>query len=246
MKEIWESHENREKMTWKPNVTARLANLPICPELTRTRVPRAGDVGRFLSFSGTVIRVTTVKMLEFEREFACTKCKHVFAMQAQFEQGYTIPKPTRCPSDLDGEGCDGVKFRCLNDGSIQPTSCRDYQVTHRHVGCQTLSTVQLGIWIGFAPSDRLLATSPHPVLTPVGRRSSCRSRCTSWTSGQCRGPCGLSWSTIWWTRARPGTISRCVAPFCGDGSLSNQGSAARWKRWSRRPIFASTMPRTLP
>lgn len=33
---------------------ARISNLPICPELTRSTLPRTSDVGRFLSISGTV------------------------------------------------------------------------------------------------------------------------------------------------------------------------------------------------
>ena len=65
-REVAAARARAGEMEWKPHLTARLANLPICPELTRTRVPRSADVGRFLSFSGTVIRVTTVKMLEFE------------------------------------------------------------------------------------------------------------------------------------------------------------------------------------
>lgn len=36
----------------KPHVHARLSNLPICPELSRTMMPRANDVGLLLSVSG--------------------------------------------------------------------------------------------------------------------------------------------------------------------------------------------------
>ena len=56
--------------------------MPICPELTRATLPRTQDVVRFLAITGTVIRATTVKMLEYEREFLCTKCKHVFTVSA--------------------------------------------------------------------------------------------------------------------------------------------------------------------
>ena len=33
------------------------------------------------SFTGTVIRTTLVKMLEFEKDFMCARCKHVFSVQ---------------------------------------------------------------------------------------------------------------------------------------------------------------------
>ena len=79
----------------KSNVHIRFSNLPVCPELSRSTVPQSSDVGRLLAISGTVIRTTIVKMLECEREFMCSRCKCSFTMEADFEQYYAIPKPTR-------------------------------------------------------------------------------------------------------------------------------------------------------
>ena len=44
---------------------------------------------------GTVIRTATVKLLETEREYVCSRCKQSFTMEADFEQFYIIPKPAR-------------------------------------------------------------------------------------------------------------------------------------------------------
>ena len=44
---------------------------------------------------GTVIRTATVKLLETEREYICSRCKQSFTMEADFEQYYAIPKPAR-------------------------------------------------------------------------------------------------------------------------------------------------------
>lgn len=54
------------------NVTA----LPVCPELHRTVFPQSDDVGSFLCVTGTVVRTTVPKMLEFKRLFVCAKCKY--------------------------------------------------------------------------------------------------------------------------------------------------------------------------
>ena len=62
---------------------------------------------------GTVIRVSTVKLLEYEREYICCRCKQVFGVKADFEQFYSIPKPTKCPSSKE---CNSNKFNCLSDG----------------------------------------------------------------------------------------------------------------------------------
>lgn len=37
---------------------------------------RCHDIGRVLAVRGTIIRTGAVKMLEGEREYECTKCKH--------------------------------------------------------------------------------------------------------------------------------------------------------------------------
>lgn len=100
------------------------SGLPVCPELVREHIPKTKDVGHFLSVTGTVIRTSLVKILEFERDYMCNKCKHVFAVKADFEQYYTFCRPSSCPSL---ESCDSSKFTCLSDLSSSPTKCRDYQ-----------------------------------------------------------------------------------------------------------------------
>ncbi|KAL2082355.1 hypothetical protein ACEWY4_022173 [Coilia grayii] len=108
----------------KPNLHARISGLPVCPELTRDHIPRARDAGHFLSVTGTVIRTGTPKLLEFQRDYMCAKCRHVFAAQADFEQHYALAPPTRCPSP---DGCTSVKFTCLQGDMAVPSACRDYQ-----------------------------------------------------------------------------------------------------------------------
>uniref|UniRef100_A0A8C8RFG8 DNA helicase MCM9 n=1 Tax=Pelusios castaneus TaxID=367368 RepID=A0A8C8RFG8_9SAUR len=108
----------------KQNLHARISGLPVCPELTRERIPKTRDVGHFLSVTGTVIRTSLVKVLEFERDYMCNKCKHVFVVKADFEQYYAFCRPSACPNE---EGCNSSKFTCLSGTSSVPTSCRDYQ-----------------------------------------------------------------------------------------------------------------------
>lgn len=66
-------------------------------------------------FSGTIIRVSTVKLLEYEKEYICCRCKQVFAIQADFEQHYSIPKPSKCPSSKE---CKSNKFTCLSESGM--------------------------------------------------------------------------------------------------------------------------------
>ncbi len=64
------------------------------------------------------------KLLEFEKEYMCKKCKHTFNVQADFEQHYSLPKPTSCPAP---EPCNSIKFACLEGVNKNPLSYKDYQ-----------------------------------------------------------------------------------------------------------------------
>uniref|UniRef100_A0A4X1TJZ1 DNA helicase MCM9 n=1 Tax=Sus scrofa TaxID=9823 RepID=A0A4X1TJZ1_PIG len=121
---ILQSLSQSEGVSMKQNLHARISGLPVCPELVREHIPKTKDVGHFLSVTGTVIRTSLVKILEFERDYMCNKCKHVFVVKADFEQYYTFCRPSSCPSL---ESCGSTKFTCLSDLSSSPTRCRDYQ-----------------------------------------------------------------------------------------------------------------------
>ncbi|XP_061668405.1 DNA helicase MCM9 isoform X3 [Syngnathoides biaculeatus] len=107
----------------KKTLHARITGLPVCPELTRDTIPRSRDVGHFLSVTATVIRTSVAKVLEYERNYICTKCRHVFILQADFEQFYSFVPPMSCPNT---DGCNSCNFSCLSGGS-EPAACRDYQ-----------------------------------------------------------------------------------------------------------------------
>nr|XP_020657835.1 DNA helicase MCM9 isoform X3 [Pogona vitticeps] len=121
---VFQSVSQDHDFTIKQNLHARISGLPVCPELTREHIPKTRDVGHFLSVTGTVIRTSLVKILEFERDYMCNKCKHVFVVKADFEQYYAFCHPSVCPNK---EGCNSSKFTCLSGTSFAPSSCRDYQ-----------------------------------------------------------------------------------------------------------------------
>ncbi|XP_023652930.2 DNA helicase MCM9 isoform X1 [Paramormyrops kingsleyae] len=120
----------------KRNLHARISGLPVCPELTRDHIPRSRDVGHFLSVTGTVIRTSNTKVLEFERDYMCNQCKYVFSVQADLEQFYSFKPPTSCPNE---EGCGSFKFTSLSDGLSSPAGCRDYQEIKIQEQAQRLS-----------------------------------------------------------------------------------------------------------
>ncbi|RXM31242.1 hypothetical protein EOD39_7190 [Acipenser ruthenus] len=121
---VLQSVSNQSGHSMKQNLHARISALPVCPELTREHIPKSRDVGHFLSVTGTVIRTGMTKVLEFERDYICNKCKLVFCVKADFEQYYTFSQPVYCPNE---EGCNSSKFTCLSASSSTPATCRDYQ-----------------------------------------------------------------------------------------------------------------------
>ncbi|KAM4632879.1 DNA helicase MCM9 [Polymixia lowei] len=119
----------------KQTLHARITGLPVCPELTRDTIPRSKDVGHFLSVTGTVIRTSITKVLEYERDYMCTKCRQVFSVRADFDQFYTFVQPMACPNQ---DGCNSFKFTCLSGGS-EPAACRDFQEIKIQEQAQRLS-----------------------------------------------------------------------------------------------------------
>ncbi|KAM8831457.1 DNA helicase MCM9 isoform 2-T3 [Spinachia spinachia] len=117
------SYRGQRKEKKGPTLHARITGLPVCPELTRDTIPRSRDVGHFLSITGTVVRTSVAKVLEYERDYICTKCRHVFTVQADFVQFYIFIPPESCPNP---QGCNSFKFRCLSGGS-EPAFCKDFQ-----------------------------------------------------------------------------------------------------------------------
>ena len=52
-------------------------------------------------FPGTVIRATTIKLLDCEKEFVCNQCRQTFTVEADFEQYYSVCRPSKCPNEAD-------------------------------------------------------------------------------------------------------------------------------------------------
>ena len=124
--QIYGNHNLRHHMTLKNYLHVRFLKLPACSEIWRDRVPKSIDIGRFLVMEGTVIRTSSAKILEYKKEYMCTKCKNVFSLQANFQLHYAVPTPTSCPINME---CNGKKFVVMtgNDGTTGPKKCKDYQ-----------------------------------------------------------------------------------------------------------------------
>lgn len=117
--ELIEQESDDDHLTAKSNVHVRLCNPPLWPELSRHIVPTTCDVGQLLAFSGTVIRIGQVNIMESRRVYQCDKCHHHHVVKVDLEQHYIIPKPTSCLGD-----CKSSKFTAM---PLDPGCYRDYQ-----------------------------------------------------------------------------------------------------------------------
>uniref|UniRef100_A0A672Q3E1 DNA helicase MCM9 n=1 Tax=Sinocyclocheilus grahami TaxID=75366 RepID=A0A672Q3E1_SINGR len=184
------SSSPQERFKLKHNLHVRISGLPMCPELTRDHIPKARDVGHFLSVTGTVIRTSVTKVLEYEKDYMCNKCRHVFSVQASFEQFYTFTPPTSCPNE---EGCNCFKFTCLSGSDAPPAACKDYQEIKIQEQVQKLS-------VGSIPRSMLIILEDDLV-------DSCKS-------GKCCTVCILYIYLLF----KP-NIQMCVAHFYGGQGL---------------------------
>ncbi|XP_060528115.1 DNA helicase MCM9-like isoform X2 [Cylas formicarius] len=113
-------HEHNYK--FKVKVTCRIHSLPPWPHVNRVRFPRSDDVDQFLQISGTVVKIWSRKLLEYQRSYICTKCKYVVIVEALLEKRNMIKQPKKCTNP---EGCSGKSL--VNFGELDSTNCKDYQ-----------------------------------------------------------------------------------------------------------------------
>jgi hypothetical protein len=68
--------------------------------------------------------------------------------QAKFEQYYAIPKPTRCPGQLNGDVCDSKLFTPVDPPDRGPSLCKDYQEIKIQEQVQKLAvgTIPRSMW----------------------------------------------------------------------------------------------------
>jgi len=84
-------------------IHARLVHLPPhinCCKASLSCID-AGDIGRIVQLSGTVVRTTPVRMVEKSRAYICLakNCGHKFVVYADFEQSNNaLNAPTNCPN----------------------------------------------------------------------------------------------------------------------------------------------------
>ena len=71
-----------------------------------------------------------LKVLEFEREYLCLKCKKSFKVHADFNQYYIIAKPTSCNTD----GCQSNNFIATNEaGKLNGMSLINLMKPYTHI-----------------------------------------------------------------------------------------------------------------
>jgi DNA helicase MCM9 len=118
------SNEAAQTLSSKRFCNPRFASLPGCNgEVNKQNISsiRCDDFGKLVSISGTIIRTGIVKMLEFMRDYECSKCHHRFHVVADLEQNNSLEVPKTCPNP--SKKCHGVDFNYLEGSRV----CRDYQ-----------------------------------------------------------------------------------------------------------------------
>ncbi|GFU32242.1 DNA helicase MCM9 [Nephila pilipes] len=137
--------DREEKTDSRGTIHVRLTALPNLPEIYRTSLPHCSDTGQFMCISGTVIRRTASKVLEYRKLWKCKKCRHQFTVDAEVEKGYIFEKPIVCPNP---EWCSGKNFTLLST-DIDPQFCKDYCEIkiQQQFNTLTVGSVPRSMWV---------------------------------------------------------------------------------------------------
>ncbi|UYV72591.1 MCM9 [Cordylochernes scorpioides] len=108
----------------------------------------------------TVIRTTTVKLLEKSKEYTCSQCRLGFTVQADLQQYWAVPRPSHCPN-----GCgQGAKLACRTE--MDPSRCSDVQEVKVQEPISQLSLPR-SIWV-LLEDDLADSCQPGQLLTVSG------------------------------------------------------------------------------
>ncbi|KAF7274539.1 hypothetical protein GWI33_012809 [Rhynchophorus ferrugineus] len=115
-------NEIDRKLVLKSKITCRIYSLPPWPHISRTIFPGNNDVDKFLQITGTVVRISERKLLEYQRQYICLKCKYPIVVEARYDKKNMIKIPRKCTNP---EGCSSKKI--VTFGELDSVNCKDYQ-----------------------------------------------------------------------------------------------------------------------
>ena len=90
----------------------RLHSLPDAEEI-EIKLPNIKHTNKFISFSGTVTKAFTAKMLESTQIYNCNKCGMEFSVGIDYGNEDIMVKPAQCAKD----GCESTYFTLVKSES---------------------------------------------------------------------------------------------------------------------------------
>lgn len=126
----------------KSKVHVRLIALPTFEDLHRTVFPRNDDIGNFLTVSGTLVKATAPKLLEYQRDYICSKCHGTITVKADYELYYIITPPTKCTNN-----CSNCSFKSVK--GVDQCNYKDFQEIkiQEQIGMLNIGNMPQSMWV---------------------------------------------------------------------------------------------------
>jgi len=115
----------------KVNVQVRFMNLPPTQVYNKRLIGEidAEDVGRLIQLTGTIVKISPIKLLEVSKLYECkrARCAHRFRVYADPEQNFQLPQPRKCPSSSSGTGQSDAGNSDKADGVSSTKACQSVE-----------------------------------------------------------------------------------------------------------------------
>lgn len=105
----------------KVNCHVRFIHLPPGDSRYKPVFPNNDHIGLLVQVKGNVVRMSQAKLLEFKREYICTKCKDSVVIEAGYIKSYVFEPPKQCSISM----CKGTMHQKYTQP--EPKFCVDYQ-----------------------------------------------------------------------------------------------------------------------
>lgn len=114
----------------KVNCHVRFIRLPPGDPRYKPIFPNNDQVGNFVQVKGNVVRMSQARLLEYKREYICSRCENSVVLEAQYTNMYVFEAPRHCANSA----CKGQMHQKY--AQPQPKFCKDYQEIKIQVSLQ--------------------------------------------------------------------------------------------------------------
>lgn len=94
--DIYEALPDKTRYKMKRHLYVRILALSDFGDIYKTAFPGCNERGKFMALDGTVVRTSVPTLLQYKKNYQCSKCKSIKTVEAVASRCHTFPRVDSC------------------------------------------------------------------------------------------------------------------------------------------------------